>query len=191
MKLAKVNIISNSPYSQGKNYSEDMVPTLKGENKQDYEKRTWRERCHYTKDGTIFIPPMQFANALKVASKYLSIQIPGKGKSTYTKNFESGVLVREPLMLTVNKADVEGEWVFIPSDGIRGSGSRVWKCFPVIREWKGTVTYYIMDDVITEDVFRTVFQSSGNLIGIGRFRPRNWGWYGCFKQSGDIEWITQ
>jgi hypothetical protein len=190
MKIATVQLISNSPYSQGRNYSEEAIPFLKGENKQDYEKRTWRERCHYNKEGIIYIPCMQFGNALKVAAKYLNIQIPGKGKSTYTKNFESGVLVRENLLLPDKKDTVEGEWVFIPSDGIRGSGKRVWKCFPVIASWKGQVTYYIMDDTITEDVFKAVLMASGNLIGIGRFRPRNWGWYGCFKVI-DIQWIVQ
>lgn len=190
MKLAKVTLVSNGPYSQGRNYNEEEIPKLKGELKEDYEKRTWRERCHYDQNGNIYIPPMQFANCLKVAAGYASISIPGKGKSTFTKNFESGVLVREPLMLPVKKDQVEGEWVYIPSDGRRGGTKRVWKCFPIIREWKGDVTYYIMDDIITEEIFKQVLTISGNLIGIGRFRPRNWGWYGCFKML-NMEWTRQ
>lgn len=103
----------------------------------DYEERTWRERLHCNGDGEVFIPPMSFKNCLSEVAKFVSIQIPGKGKATYTKHFEAGVLVTEPLMLGVQKALVQGEWLFVPADGKRGGGKRVWKCFPIIPAWAG------------------------------------------------------
>ena len=184
MKIATAKLESVSPYSQGRYYKADK---LERELPGDYEERTWRERCHVDGNGRIFIPPMAFANSLKEAAKYLSISVPGKGKSTFTKNFEAGVLVSEPLLLDVDKDTIKGEWVFCPSDGRRGSGSRVEKCFPYVLEWSGEVSYYILDDIITEDVFRQVLGTSGQLIGIGRFRPRNLGYYGRFKVNG-VDW---
>lgn len=178
MKLAECKLESVSPYSQSRYYKADK---LNKELPVDYEARTWRERCHADKDGKLFIPPMVFSNSLKEAAKYLSLAIPGKNKQTYTKHFESGILVTEPVMLPITKEEVEGEWLFVPSNGQRGGGSRVEKCFPLIREWKGTVNYYILDDIITEDIFKQVLDTCGNLIGIGRFRPRNLGYYGRFK----------
>ena len=83
--------------------------------------------------------------------------------------------------LNVKKDDVPGEWYFVPSDGRRGGGSRVKKCFPVIREWSGDVTFHILDDTITQDVFEHHLSEAGKFIGIGRFRPRNNGFYGRFK----------
>lgn len=187
MKIAHAQLESISPYSQSRHYK---VEKLAGELPVDFEGRTWRERCHTDSQGNLFIPPMAFANSLKEAAKYLSIQIPGKGKSTFTKNFEAGVLVSEPMPLPLRQDEVKGEWLFVPSDGKRGGGSRVEKCFPCILDWSGTVSYYILDDIITQDVFRQVLETSGQLIGIGRFRPRNLGYYGRFKVN-DLDWTDQ
>lgn len=185
MKLAECKLQSVSPYSQSKYYK---VEKLAKELPAAYEERTWRERCHVSPDGKLFIPPMAFTNSLKEAAKYLSEPIPGKGKATYTKHFEAGVLVSEPLALPIAKDDVESEWLFVPSDGRRGGGSRVEKCFPLIREWEGKVTFFILDDILTKDIFAKVLDTSGSLIGIGRFRPRNLGYYGRFKVL-EIVWV--
>lgn len=187
MKLAECDLESMSPYSQSRYYK---VEKLQKELPVDYEARTWRERCHVNGDGRIIVPPMAFTNSLKEAARYLSLPIPGRGKSTFTKNFEAGVLVSEPLILPIRKDEVEGEWLFVPSDGRRGGGSRVEKCFPLIRSWKGKVTYFILDDIITEDIFQQVLETSGSLIGIGRFRPRNMGYYGRFSVGG-VMWVDR
>jgi hypothetical protein len=156
----------------------------------DYEARTWRERCHVDKDGFIFIPPMSLTNSLKEAAKYLSLPIPGKARQTFTKHFESGVLVQDCITLPIKSADVQGEWLFVPSDGRRGGTTRVEKCFPLIHEWKGKAIYYVLDDIITEDAFKQVLEVAGSLIGIGRFRPRNCGYYGRYKCVG-MTWVDR
>ena len=169
---------SISPYSQSKFY---QVPKFDKERPDDYEKRTWRERLHVNKDGFVIIPPMAFKNALSEAARYLSIQIPGKGKSTYTKHFEAGVMVVEPLILPIKKEDVQGEWLHVPSDGRRGGSTRVLKCFPLIQEWRGDVVFHVLDKTITIDVFKNHLEQAGQFIGLGRFRPRNNGYYGRFE----------
>lgn len=178
MKTVTATLRSTSPYSQSRYYD---APKLEKESSADYEKRTWRERLHKTKDGNVFMPPMAFKNCLSEAAKYLSVQIPGKGKSTYTKHFEAGVLVTDGLSLPISADDVTGEWLFVPADGKRGSGKRVAKCFPIIKQWSGKVTYYILDETITQDVFKVHLCEAGKFIGIGRFRPRNNGFYGRFE----------
>jgi len=184
MKTVRVTITGVSPYSQSKHYD---VPKLEKESSGDYEARTWRERLHTDENGNVFIPPMSFKNCLSDAAKFLSISIPGKGKSTYTKHFEAGVLVVDAMVLPVKKDGVPGEWLFVPSDGIRGSGKRVNKCFPIIHQWGGVVTFHILDETITESVFHKVLEEAGRFIGIGRFRPRNNGFYGRFKVD-KLEW---
>jgi len=72
-------------------------------------------------------------------------------------------------------------WLFVPADGKRGSGKRVEKCFPVIPEWQGDLAFYILDETITEDVFRYHLEQAGKFIGIGFFRPRNNGYFGRFE----------
>lgn len=185
MKLVECELESTTPYSQSKFYNVEALPE---ELPADYEKRTWRERCHVNNDGRVFIPPMAFGNNIKEAAKYANISIPGKGTSKYTKHFEAGILVADPVALPIKKEDVQPEWLFVPSNGQRGGGKRVMKCFPLIPEWKGSVTYHILDDIITQDIFERVLDVGGNLIGIGRFRPRNMGYYGRFKVL-NVTWV--
>jgi hypothetical protein len=187
MKIVTCQLASISPYSQSRYHD---TPKLNKEQPDDYRARTWREHLHYDKDGIVFIPPMTFKNCLSEAAKFLSVQIPGKGKATYTKHFEAGVLVLEPCSLGIHKDSVESENLFLPSDGVRGSGKRVIKTYPLIREWETTCTFYVQDDMLTKDVFKYHLEQAGTFIGIGRFRPRNNGFYGRFKLA-DMEWASE
>lgn len=190
MRVAIADLESISPYSQSRHYETPKLSRPNGtvtESAKDYESRTWRERCHVDNNGRLLIPPMAFKNCIAEIAKYLGVQIPGKGKSTYTKHFEAGVMVLDGVSLPVTREEVDGEWLFVPASGRRGDGKRVLKCFPVVREWKGEVAFHLLDDVITPDVFEQHLKDAGNFIGIGRFRPRNNGYYGRFKVNG-VTW---
>jgi hypothetical protein len=181
---AKCSFESLSPLSFSRHYIVDKLPK---EQPHAYEVRTWRERAHVNDDGFLYVPPMAFKLCLSEAAKYLSMKVPGKGQATYTKHFEAGILVLEPLVLPVKKDDVQGEWLFLPSDGRRGGTKRVDKCFPLIPKWSGDVTFFVLDTVIEKDVFETHVREMGNFIGIGRFRPRQNGYYGRFKLT-ELDW---
>ena len=184
MHTATVTFKGISPYSQSKHYE---VEKKERERPDDYEKRTWRERMHVTSTGYVEIPPMAFKNGIAITAKFLGKQIPGKGKSTFTKHFEAGILVLEGVTLPYKKADVPGEWLFVPGDGVRGSGKRVSKCFPVIHEWGGKVVFHVLDPTITKEIFSEHMKDFGRFVGIGRFRPQNNGYYGRFHVES-IEW---
>jgi hypothetical protein len=188
MKIALAKLESVSPYSQSRHYDKVEVKPLDKENDRDYESRTWRNRLHVNENGQVFIPPMAFKNCLTEAAKFLAIQIPNKGKATYTKHFEAGVLVTEPIVLPLLRDKVEHEVLFVPSNGMRGAGKRVEKVFPIIREWKGTLQIVVFDETILnafdsskKTVLQHVLEQGGMFVGIGRFRPRNNGFYGRFK----------
>jgi hypothetical protein len=180
MRTCTVTLESNTPYSQSRHYE---TPKLNKESANDYEARTWKDRLHTDESGTVFIPPMSFKNCLSEVAKYLSVQIPGKGKSTYTKHIEAGILVLNPVPLGVKKEDVAGEWLFVPADGKRGGSRRVKKCFPVIPKWKANVEFLVIDDVVTKETFEYHLTQAGSFIGVGRFRPRNNGFYGRFTPT--------
>lgn len=185
MKTVIASIEGISPYSQSRSYE---VEKEQGEGPDDFERRTWRSRLHVDEKGMVYIPPMAFKNAVAETAKFLSISIPGKGKATYTKHFEAGVLAVQPAPLGVKAEDVQCERLFVPADGRRGSGKRVHKYFPVIPPgWKTDFVFLILDDTVlqtSKDTNRTVFQDvlekCGQFVGIGRFRPRNNGFYGRF-----------
>jgi hypothetical protein len=185
MKTAIATLKSISPYSQSRFHN---TPKLDKEGHDAYDKRTWRERLNTAPDGRVCIPPMAFKNCLSEAAKFLSIPIKGKGKSTYTKHFEAGVMVTDPLLLDIHKDKVASQELHVPSDGRRGGTTRVLKTFPVIAEWSGRVEYHVLDDTITKDVFAQHLEQAGKFIGIGRFRPKNNGFYGRFKVE-KIDWV--
>ncbi len=184
MKTAICTLSSASPYAQSKYIDEAKT---KNETHREFEERIWRERAHINTGGNMFIPPGAFKNCIAEAAKYKSIQIPGKGKATYTKHFEAGILVLEPLVLPVNKGDIEPFRHHVPSDGRRGGTKRVMKLFPMVPSWGGVVTYTILDDLINEEVFTEHLVDAGQFIGIGAFRPRNNGWWGRFNVD-DLAW---
>lgn len=181
MNTAIVTLKSLSPYSQSRHYDEVEVPKLPEEQHNDYEKRTWRYRMHRDEKGMVIIPPMCFKLSLEGAASFLAMKIPGRRNQTYKKFFEAAVLVMEPVVLPLRVDDVQAEWLFVPSDGKKGGGSRVNKCFPIIHEWEGTVTYHLLDSTITEEVFRKHLEKAGELVGIGRFRPQRGGFYGRYE----------
>jgi hypothetical protein len=178
MRTAIARLRGVSPMSQSRMHD---APRLEKEGHDDYERRTWREKLHYDKDGTIYIPPMGLKMALSEAAKMTGRQIPGRGKSTYTKHFEAGVLCMQPVPLGFRRDEVEGEWINANADGVRGSGKRVKRCFPKIPEgWTGEAEFVILDETVTPPVFEEHLREAGSFVGIGRFRPRQGGFYGRF-----------
>ena len=180
MVVCDAKLKSSSPYSQSRGV---QSKPNEGELPDAFEERSWRERMHVMPNDEVFIPPMAVKNALSEVAKYLSESVPGKGKATYTKHFEAGLMVIDPILLGVKASDVQGERLFVPSDGRRGGGKRVWRTFPLIPEWSGTVKIYILDPVLTgkPEKVQDYLAYAGKFIGLGRFRPRNNGFYGRFE----------
>lgn len=192
MKSVTVTLIGETPHSQS------APIASKRDNRESadaHEKRCWRERCHAMPDGKLFIPPMALSFALSATAKLLGHQIPGKGKSTYTKHFMSGILVTDPIIITVDgktidKDEVEGKWYYVDANGKRGSGTRVWRCFPEVPAgWQGQATIYVLDDTITQEVFEEHLIECGRFIGLGRFRPERGGFFGRFTPE-NFQWAA-
>ena len=190
MKSAICKLVGVSRYSQGKHYSKQEVPEENGESYDNYERRTWRNRIHVTRDGYMYIPGNQIAEAVKIGAQYLSLKVKGKGNSTWTKNFRSGIMIIDGIKLPILAKDVPGEELFVPSNGQKGGGTRVPKIFPYVDEWVGIITAHIFDDSIIEEVFTEVLRCAGQLIGLGRYRPGVGGHYGRFGVES-IEWRNE
>jgi hypothetical protein len=188
MKTAIVTLESASPYSQSRLFTKAEIPAKDKESHNDYEIRNWRNKQHWDQStGIVYIPPMALKNALMEAAQYLGEKVPGKRNATWTKHFMAGVLVSEPVPLGVHYEKTDCETFMCHADGKRGSGTRVPRTFPVIREWKGKATFYVMDETITQDAFLHHLEEAGKFIGLGRFRPRNGGFYGRFHVT-DVKW---
>lgn len=178
---ALVTIEGISPYSQSRMHED---PALEGEGKEDYDIRTWRSHLHVeARDGkkTVVIPAHSIMQAMAAAAKYSKIQIPGQGKATWTAKFLSGIALFENPSLEVDPDTVTHVVINANSDGVRGSGKRVKRRYPVIPSWSTTFEVSILDPIITENVFSDMIRLSGKFIGIGRFRPEKGGTNGRFS----------
>lgn len=180
MKTYIAELKSQSAFGFNRPY---QVEKLNKESHDDFDKRTWRERCHY--DPTtrkVFIPPMAFKKTLEETAKYLGVQIKGKGKATYTKHFMAGILCMKPLELPITVDQVPSEVIFVPTDGKPGGKSpRVHKTFPVLHDWSGKLEITVLDETITKDVLYEHLVQAGIFVGVGRFRPIKGGYYGRFN----------
>ena len=186
MKTARVKLKSASPYSQSRYHGIEKKPK---ESNEDYDLRTWRDRAHSDENGNVFIPPMAFKRSLDEAAKRNGKQVPGKGKERYTKHFVSGVMVTDRVFLGITKDDLVQRRTLCDAQGKKGAsgGSSVIRNFPDVPEWEAEVTYYILNDTITEEVFEEMLVESGQFVGIGTFRPENGGYYGRFSVES-ISW---
>ena len=154
-----------------------------GEGPDDHEERTWKERLHTDENGVAVIPPMAIKNCLADCAKYLSESVPGKGKSTYTKHFEAGILCLEPASLGIKAKDVQGTKLHVPSDGIKGGAKRVYRYFPTIPTgWEAECHITVMDPILISkpEKIHEYFVHAGKFIGLGCFRPRRGGFWGRF-----------
>ncbi len=179
--IATVTLEGITAYSQSRQHDE---PKLEGESHEDYDKRTWRSKQSIElRDGkqTVVIPAHGIHQAIAAAAKYSKRQIPGQGKATWTKKFEAGITLLENPALGIDPDAVNVVTISANADGIRGSGKRVPRRFPIIPEWRATFDVYILDPIITEQVFREMLEIAGMFIGIGRFRPEKGGTNGRFK----------
>jgi hypothetical protein len=174
---------SVTPMCQRKFYEPEKES---GETHQLLEQRTWRDRVHFDPDrkDEIYIPAMALKNCLSEAAKFLSEKIPGRNKETYTKHFEAGILVTDNAYIGMSRDGLEPLWLPVPSDGKRGGGSRVKKCFAVIQKWKASVEWYALSDEITKEVFIRTLERGGQFIGLGSLRVRNNGIFGRYRVLG-------
>ena len=180
MKRVEIHLKSAAAYYQSRQHFTPKSESGK-ETPDAYEERTWREKCTTDENGIICIPSGAFKQCFDRSAKMLSMQIPNKGKATYTKHFLAGIMVPKPLPLGVKKSDVGRITLSCNADGRRGSGPRVIRHFPQIKSWFGVLEVIILDDQISREVFERHAKEAGMLVGVGQNRPENGGSSGRFS----------
>jgi hypothetical protein len=179
--IATVTIKGITPLSQSRQHDE---PKLEGERPDDWDLRTWKHKMNHTiRDGkpTVVIPAHGLQQCFASGAKYSKRQIPGQGKATWTAKFTAGIAVLEDPALNIDPATVTSVTISANPDGVRGSGKRVTRRFPIMPEWQSTFDVIILDPIITETIFREMVNLSGLFVGIGRFRPEKGGTNGRFQ----------
>jgi hypothetical protein len=175
--VATITLSGITPLSQSRQHDE---PKLDGESHGDYDIRTWRYKLNTSNDHVV-IPAHGLMQCLTAAAKYSKRQIPGQGKATWTAKFAAGVAILEDPQTDVIASAVQSITISANADGVRGSGKRVPRRFPIMPQWGTTFDLYILDPIITQDVLREMLDIAGMFVGVGRFRPEKGGTNGRFK----------
>ena len=178
MRQVTVSLKGTSPYSQSRKHD---APKKDKETADAYDTRTWREKCTTDRHGEVVIPAMALKFCLPTAARKIGRQIPGRGKSTYTKYFEADVICEADVPLGIHKDEVDSITIQAHAQGSRTDGKRVPRTFPMIYDWSGEARFLITDDTITPEVFEETLIAAGRGVGIGRFRPENGGLNGRFE----------
>lgn len=178
MYRAHVMIKGIAPLSQSRMHG---TPFVDGESHEDYDQRTWREKCNFDETGVVYVPAMALKQAMDAAAKRLSIPDPDNKRANFTKYFASDVICEQHLSIGIHKNDMAGITISANVDGVRGSGKRVPRRFPQTPEWKGSTTFLVMEEKIKPDIFERVLACAGRSIGVGQFRPERGGLNGRFE----------
>ena len=178
MYRAIVSLKGTAPLSQSRQH---FTEELDGEGKDDYDKRTWREKCNYDSSGNVFVPAMAFKQAMDTAAKRLAIPDPDNKRANLTKYFVSDVICEANLPIGVKKDDMPCITISANVDGIRGSGKRVPRRFPQTQEWSGETSFLILEEKVKPEIFEKVLRTAGQSIGVGQFRAEKGGLNGRFE----------
>jgi len=182
MREVEIDIKGLTPYSAAKHFDEALK---KGENKLEHEIRRWREKLH-EEDGQVYIPGVGFKLAIDEAASLLNEKIVGKGNQTYTAQFKTSVVAMSDVYLGIKVADVKPIAIYANANGKRGPGTRVWRYFPLIPEWKGKIRMRLFNDTLSQEVFERFFETAGLLAGVGRGRPIT----GCAAGNGRFQPVS-
>lgn len=186
LKTCTVRVEGFSPYSPGKAVLSEKKAS---ESHDEFDRRTWQEKCLTNTDGEVVIPSMSIQRALIVAAKGLDIKINKKGLAGFV---EIGCSPTDHHRLfhkngrPVKLGDMKSETLFVPSDGKAlhkgGKGQRVWRTFPIIQSWDAELTLCLLHDALdNKDNLEKLFEQVGKFVGVGRFRPERGGYYGRFS----------
>lgn len=180
-----VELESASELLSGRYYAHEIEKGPQ-ETHSDYEVRTWRGRLHTNQAGHVFLPGEGFKRSLDESASRRGDKL--KGNATFSKRFLSGVIVFEDAILLNPKTskpiiaeDVNPKVIFAPSDGKRNGPKRVIKYFPCVPAWKSTVEFDVVDDVISQQIFKQTLEYAGAFIGVGSMRAGNGGIAGRFR----------
>ena len=150
----------------------------KGENDKspEYEKRISYLKAHVDDKGIMYIPACAIADCICAMARKVGDK--KKGNATWARTFDTGIEAEDNMSLGVhiNKSERHEGFFRVSKD----TDSRIFKSFPMIRNWKTTAHLIIEDDSIPFDKVKEYAELAGRRIGLGSFRKQNKGMMGKF-----------
>lgn len=170
------------------------APRLEKEADDAYENRTWPLKLNtipVNGRSTICLPAHGMHQCLAGGAKYSKLKIAGSARATWTAKFAAGIMLMGNCPLSPPHNDpkaVDFVEIFAHVNGVRGSGKRVPRRFPVIPVgWTATFDVHILDGAITRGIFEEIVPYAGMFVGMGQFSPAHMGSNGRFILT-NLDW---
>lgn len=187
MEATTYNIVlesfPGSDYMSGAPKSEEKKPK---ETHEQFEDRSWKQKIHTNDKGQAVLNRFALKNALESAAGRLRMPVPGKTKSEFKARFVQGLVpCEDPVLCNLNGVpyspdQFESRKLFVPSDGKKGNGTRVYRIFPTVTNWMANVRILVLDDLIDDKILMSHLQEAGIFIGLGSMRVQGGGVNGRF-----------
>ena len=141
------------------------VSKKRGSEEEEAEKAAYR-----LENGNLYLPAEHFLSAIIEAGATLQIQ--GKGKSTYKKVFK-GQLDVTPDCITLHDSNDNPIKNFeVDKRPVVIQTSRIMRYRPFIKKWMATFQVIVNDDAIPISVVQEAIQEAGKSKCVGDYRPR-------------------
>lgn len=141
-------------------------------------------------NGTIGVPSDNMMSILRTAATKIQL----KGNKTFKQISQAGILVNEiqwPLLINGNTVTMKDFDHLLNEDfdfdkhievmsklgielfvkGVKIGDKRHIRVRPRFNNWEASGSITVTDDLITDDIFRTMIRLSGTYVGIGDWRP--------------------
>lgn len=153
----------------------------KNEDAMQHNMRVYKEKAHL-KDDLVIIPSEWIKRSLAGTQKQTANPIkPANARrktDTILRNIISGCFVDDtPLNGPVRKDDLEPFKSMVTIPSTKGT---ILNTRPMIQKWSADITFSIVDEVLDENIIRTLMTWVGVYSGIGEWRPANGGNFGRF-----------
>jgi len=166
MKGIRAKIKSMSPLLFDRYITLEKEKNVTGE---EWERKIYKEKSYFDKDGRIYIPGLFFKKSILGAAKLLNETMKGEGKKKVVTYFKQGGFMIEPAKIytgnTIDDLIPYEVYTVNPS-----TGGRVFKVLPMLESWKVEFSVVLLSGKLTPEMAVKYIKAAGLYIGIGTFR---------------------
>lgn len=161
MKTLKVNIQGTSPL---------LMHAYKGNDNPELRHATPQEQAEFgvyrSATGELIFPTENFHRAFISGANYV--------KKGLGRKISGAAIIQEPEML------LDSQEYIVDSRGVVVMKNRIVRHRARLNSWGGAFTIEYDPSLITEKELRSVVEKTGQLVGVGDFRPEKKGPFGRF-----------
>ena len=187
IKKYEIKIVSETPviWNRMKKENEDEKQQVKKNEMKEWEENNWLKKAE-TNNGNAIMPTSWIKSMLLNACKgtMLVPHFATDKRTTYTRYFGSVLIPSSPPIILAKVTDLTQHGGYYPPQGVKKTGTKVWKVFPTLKKWSATFTLVDPFGRMKKEELNELMEFGGMFIGVGDQRKMNFGRF-------DIDYIKE